>query len=146
MDRCIVLTTINLPSQAVRAWAALDGWRLVVAGDRKTPPDWQCPGSIFLSAKLQDSAGLKLSRVLPWHHYCRKMIGYLHAIGEGAGIILDIDDDNSPKTHWTLPDFQGQYEVTPAGAGFVNVYSLFTSGHNIWPRGFPLSRIRHPSA
>ncbi len=146
MDRCIVLTTIHPPSQAVRAWAALDGWRLVVAGDRKTPPNWQCPGGVFLSAALQDSLGLRLSRVLPWNHYCRKMVGYLHAIREGAGIILDTDDDNTPKNHWRLPDFQVQCELTPPDRGFVNVYGLFTTDTNIWPRGFPLNRIRQPEA
>ena len=113
MDRCIVLTTINPPSPAVRAWAALDGWRLVVAGDRKTPAAWQCPGGVFLSAALQDSLDSRFSRVLPWNHYCRKMVGYLHAIREGAGIILDTDDDNIPKAHWSVPDFRGEYDLTP---------------------------------
>ena len=40
-DRWIVLTTVNSPTEDVKKLAAIDGWRVVVVGDTKTPADWR---------------------------------------------------------------------------------------------------------
>ncbi len=41
MKRAVVITTIFSPGEAIRRFAALADWSLVVVADRKTPPDWQ---------------------------------------------------------------------------------------------------------
>jgi hypothetical protein len=81
---------------------------------------------------------------LPYNHYGRKMIGYLFAVGAGADMIIDTDDDNIPKAGWTFPSFDGSYETIAADQGFVNIYSSFTK-RRIWPRGLPLDRIHVPA-
>ena len=40
-EKWIVLTTINRPTEDVKKLADIDGWRVVVVGDTKTPPDWR---------------------------------------------------------------------------------------------------------
>ena len=40
-DKWIVLTTINAPTTDVKKLAGIDGWKVVVVGDTKTPADWR---------------------------------------------------------------------------------------------------------
>jgi hypothetical protein len=145
IEKAIVITTIFPPTEAVRKFSRLAGWHLVVAGDRKTPGDWSAAGSTYLSASDQEASGYHIASALPWNHYCRKMIGYVHAIKQGATVIVDTDDDNVPKADWSVPAFDGQFEASADGLGFVNVYKLYTDMH-IWPRGFPLQLITSQTA
>lgn len=136
----IIITSIFPPTEAVRRFARLEGWQLVVVGDRKTPADWSCAGVRFLSATDQAAHDSHLARTLPWNHYCRKMLGYVEAIKGGADVIVDTDDDNIPKPDWRVPEWSGRFAVTEPEQGFVNVYKHWT-GRHIWPRGFPLNLI-----
>ena len=141
MKKSIVITSIFPPTEAVRAFAQLPGHRVIVVGDKKTPPDWDCVGVEFLSVEEQEKSPHALARHLPFNHYCRKMLGYLRAIESGAEVLIDTDDDNIPKPDWSFPDFDGAFDRVPGGRGFVNIYQLFTS-QPIWPRGLPLDLIR----
>jgi len=78
-----------------------------------------------------------LARQLPTGHYCRKNLGYLEAIRQGANCIFETDDDNAPLPGWSPRTLVTQAR-TCASAGWVNVYRFFTKEH-VWPRGFPLS-------
>ncbi|KAJ7379596.1 hypothetical protein OS493_013991 [Desmophyllum pertusum] len=40
-DKWIVLTTINSPTADVKKLAGIEGWKVVVVGDTKTPVDWR---------------------------------------------------------------------------------------------------------
>ena len=40
-NKWIVVTTINSPTEDVKKLAAIDGWKVVVVGDTKTPADWR---------------------------------------------------------------------------------------------------------
>ena len=40
-DKWIVLTTVNLPTEDVKKLAGIEGWKVVVVGDTKTPKDWR---------------------------------------------------------------------------------------------------------
>lgn len=144
-DKAIVITTIFPPTEAALRFSKLPGWRLVVAGDRKTPPDWKVAGATFLSAADQEASGYQVAKALPWNHYCRKIIGYVHAIKHGAQVIVDTDDDNVPKADWAFPSFDGEFTASDDGLGFVNVYKHYTAMH-IWPRGFPLQLITSDQA
>ena len=147
MNKFIVITTINEPTEAVRAFAKLSDFKLVVVGDRKTPPGWSCANTVFLAVDDPATAGFSLGRALPYNHYCRKMLGYLHAFRLGAAAVVDTDDDNIPKANWRFPAFQGDYDQVPAvgtGPRFVNIYRYYTRAH-IWPRGLPLRLINDKS-
>jgi hypothetical protein len=138
--KAIVITTIFPPTPAAEAFAVMDGYRLYVVGDRKTPAGWHLPGAEFIGADQQEQIPFGLIKHLPYNHYCRKMIGYLRAMADHADCIADTDDDNIPKPGWGFPEFSSSYERIPGDRGFVNIYSLFSDQH-IWPRGLPLDRI-----
>jgi len=144
MHKAVVITSIYPASPSVRKWTGFTGWKVVVVGDKKTPGDWSCPHVTYLSVADQENAPFQIARILPWNHYARKLMGYLHAIKTGAEIILDTDDDNMPKPDWSIPDFDGTCLMTPIGMGFINVYRYFTNQH-IWPRGFPIHRVCDPA-
>lgn len=138
----VVITSIAPPTDAVRAFAEHVGDRLIVVGDRKTPPEWVLPPAEYLGVESQEASG-RLAPLLPWNHYSRKLLGYLRAVRRGADIIYDTDDDNAPKTSWDIPPFDGAWLTTAPSLGWVNVYRWFTDAH-IWPRGFPLRSIADP--
>ena len=140
MRNVIVITSIFSPTSAVRQWAALSDWRVLVAGDIKTPADWRCEPAMFISAREQGALPFRITKHLPWNHYARKMIGYLEAVRRGARVIVDTDDDNIPKPDWSFPDFNGRHRMLSHSSKFINMYRWFTKQH-IWPRGFPLDRI-----
>lgn len=146
-SRTVIVTTIQSPTEALRHFSRLKGWRLLVVGDRKTPADWSLPGADFLSAEDQQALAYRTPRSLPWNHYARKTAGYLAAIASGAQRILDSDDDNRPVTDGSLPAFDAAYPCTAENLGFVNLYPLFSDPTcPAWPRGFPLDRIRDAAA
>lgn len=136
----IVITSIFAPTEAVTKFAALPDYQLVVAGDKKSPADWSAPDVQYLNVADQEALGFRMSEKLPFNHYGRKMMGYLHAIRAGAQAIVDTDDDNIPYDSWSFPELEGTFATSPADAGFVNIYKNFTS-HHIWPRGYPLDLI-----
>ncbi|RZK32804.1 MAG: DUF288 domain-containing protein [Hymenobacter sp.] len=136
----IVITSIFAPTEAVTKFANLPDYQLVVAGDKKSPADWQAANVTYLDVAAQEALGFGMSTKLPFNHYGRKMMGYLHAIREGAEVIVDTDDDNIPYDDWAFPAMSGSFATAPADKGFVNIYKNFTS-HHIWPRGYPLDLI-----
>lgn len=140
MKTFIVITSIFEPTEAIIAFSELAGFELVVVGDKKTPGNWGNPNTTFLSIEDQENTNYQLRKVLPYNHYCRKMMGYLYAMQHGATVIIDTDDDNIPKHNWVFPDFEGNFDSIPGNLGFVNIYSYYTE-HKIWPRGLPLRLI-----
>ena len=140
MKTTIVITSINEPTEAVQAFAKLPDYHLVVVGDKKTPKSWRWENTTFLAVDDPSTAALSLSGALPFNHYCRKMLGYLHAVRSKSDAIVDTDDDNIPKGGWTFPTFDGSFEQISGPAGFVNIYRYYSDMH-IWPRGLPLRLI-----
>ncbi|XP_022789850.1 probable glycosyltransferase STELLO1 [Stylophora pistillata] len=144
-DKWIVLTTINAPTTDVKKLAGIDGWKVVVVGDTKTPADWSHPNCVFLSVEKQKSLGYRIHELLPYKSYARKNIGYLYAIQHGAKIIYETDDDNSP-TSGQITFFQselGDFNVYKTESIVVNPYEHFGQS-TIWPRGYPLEHIADP--
>ncbi|UOR03959.1 STELLO glycosyltransferase family protein [Hymenobacter aerilatus] len=136
----IVITSIFAPTKAVKKFASLPNYKLIVAGDKKSPSDWSEANVTYLSVQDQEAGGFEMATKLPYNHYGRKMIGYLHAIQQGAEVIVDTDDDNIPYEGWQFPAMEGEFATSPGNKGFVNIYKNFTS-HHIWPRGYPLDLI-----
>ena len=140
MKKTIVITSIFDPAEAIVSFAGMDGFQVIVIGDKKTPKDWHHENVEFISIEDQDKMKYDLVNVLPYNHYCRKMIGYLKAIENGADYIVDTDDDNIPKDNWDFPPFESDFSCIRGNEGFINVYQLFTD-KKIWPRGLPLNLI-----
>lgn len=140
----VVITSIGNPTKSVVEYAKNKEMHIVVIGDRKTPIDWHYNKVTYISPQMQEDLFPEFSRLLPWDHYSRKMIGYLWSIKEGADVIFDTDDDNIPYENWSLPAFNGEFDTVLKDLGhdfdFFNIYKLF-SDEFIWPRGYPLDMI-----
>ena len=136
----IIITSIYSPTKAVSEFSKMKDWQLIVVADQKTPDGWQYDNVLFFSVSDQTSSGYHLADVLPWNHYCRKMMGYILAMRAGATIIVDTDDDNISNPGWNVLPFAGNYQVADQDMGFLNIYQMFTD-NMIWPRGFPLDQI-----
>ena len=140
MTTFIVITTINAPTEACVRFSRRPEANLIVVGDKKTPENWHLENATYLSAVEQAASRWKLAPSLPWNHYSRKMLGYLHAIEQGAGFIIDTDDDNIPESDWSFPAFDGDFAEITSEQRFINIYRHF-SAQRIWPRGFPLQDV-----
>jgi hypothetical protein len=140
----LVVTSIAEPNEVLRTLALgcqAKGYEFIVIGDVASPADFQLQGCRFYGLQDQYETGLKLARLCPTKHYARKNLGYLLAIREGASLIVETDDDNSPsETFWD--ERQRRQSVgTLANHGWANVYRYFSDA-NIWPRGFPLDHVK----
>lgn len=140
MKKAIVITSIFNPTEAVYAFSKNADYKLIVVGDKKTPQNWHCNNVDYMSVQQQENSNYKLAKLLPYNHYCRKMLGYLKAIKNGTEYIVDTDDDNIPKDKWNFPEFEQKYDCTSENRGFVNIYQLYTK-QKIWARGLPLNLI-----
>lgn len=142
-NRYIVITSINNLTVGIRKFADLGTWKVIIVGDRKSPTLElnPYPNVTFLSVNHQAKLGFKLHNVLPYNHYCRKNLGYLFALREGAELIGDTDDDNIPYDNWG--DFLDNKKLMPKliqKPKIPNIYSLYTDKF-IWPRGYPLRLV-----
>lgn len=140
MKKVIVTTTINSPTEALRRFAALEDWTLLVVGDKNTPSDWKLPGAIYISPQEQEKYDHELSDAIGWNCIQRRNFGLLFAHDMGAEVIAAVDDDNIPYEGWGTNLLLGRptevkyYNVNlpafdPVGA---SNYSM------LWHRGFPL--------
>ncbi|MDD4438653.1 MAG: DUF288 domain-containing protein, partial [Tissierellia bacterium] len=121
MKKFIVITSIFNPTEAVFSFSKMEDYQLIVVGDKKTPKDWSCNNVDYISLKQQETSDFKLAQILPYNHYCRKMLGYLKAIKNDADYIVDTDDDNIPKDKWCFPEFEQRYDCISENKGFVNI-------------------------
>lgn len=140
----IVITTINKPTRAIEDYARIAnrmGWKLLIVGDTKTPNDYDDFGCVFLSLQTQKRLWPAFSSLVPHNHYCRKNVGYLYALKNGAEWIFDTDDDNIPLDGFVDSIVEKRAHCTVSRDGFVNVYKYF-SDDPVWPRGLPLSDIQ----
>lgn len=141
-DKWIVVTTIQHPTDPVKKLASIPGWRLVVVGDKKTPKDWHLDNCDYLDPDKQLKLGYRIAELLPWNHYCRKNIGYLYAIQNGAKVIYETDDDNFLTGNINfLPEECALNELN-CSTSCANIYAYFGKPQ-VWPRGFPLEQIHH---
>ena len=146
-EKWIVITTINPPTETIKAVSALCAsgeWSAVVVGDSRTP-SWTYPFIEFLGVDDQRSEFPNYSERIPYRHYSRKNLGYLHAIRRGAAVILETDDDNNPFPTFGVGLNRSVTGRRLIGTGWVNIYPHFLStgeGGVIWPRGLPLDAIQ----
>ncbi|WP_174300680.1 STELLO glycosyltransferase family protein [Caulobacter sp. S45] len=147
-DCCIVVTTINAPTQAMLELAkgASDhDAHFIVIGDSKSPKDFRLPGSTYLDVEAQRATPFGYAALCPTRHYARKNIGYLLAATRNAQVIVETDDDNIPVEGFWTPRSRSCEAAEVRDAGWCNVYRYF-SDTNIWPRGLPLNELARPAA
>ena len=96
--KCIVTTTIFPPSVALKKFAAMSDWHLVVAGDLKTPDSEYktMENTTYLTPDKQQELYPKLSELIGWNCIQRRNIALLHAYKLGAEVVALVDDDNIP--------------------------------------------------
>lgn len=141
-----VVTSIQAPTESMRALAARlaeSGSPLLLVGDAKGPEHYPLDRAELYSFEQQNRSEFRLAPELGANHYARKNLGYLLAISRGADSIYETDDDNSPLTTWCVRERETDVETVEARP-WLNVYRLFAET-NIWPRGFPLARVRQPA-
>jgi hypothetical protein len=151
-EKWIVVTSINNPTDSINSLSKIENFQLVVVGDITSPNNWSYPNVIFLSLNDQIERYSSLANVIPTRCYCRKIFGYLYAIQHGAKYIYDTDDDNSPivdiNQHFIYDNCSNgliaNFKSNSRGKNEYNVinpYSHFGQS-SIWPRGYPLNRIK----
>lgn len=141
----IVTTTIHAPTEALRRFASVPGWQLLVVGDVKTPHDlyqnWH--GIEYLSPVRQEQIDQRLSDLIGWNCIQRRNIGYLWALNRGAELIASVDDDNVPYVGWgeTIAGRSARLPEYLCGHPCFDPLSVTNSPH-LWHRGFPLQMVR----
>jgi hypothetical protein len=141
-ESALVITSIAPPANAVlqsyaRECAARE-IEFILIGDAASPTDFALAGCRFYGLAEQRELPFKLARMLSERHYARKNLGYL--LARKHRFLRETDDDNLPqKNYWREPD-SGRDGETTAHKGWVNVFRYF-SDTQIWPRGFPLTRL-----
>jgi hypothetical protein len=144
MSTALIVTSINPPNTALRelaAGSAKHGWDFIVAGDSKSPVDFNLDGCRYLSLEAQRNSGFSLGAKCPERSYTRKNVGYLAAMEAGAKVIVETDDDNHPRENFWLPRKSEVRCRTVEADGWVNAYRYFSENF-IYPRGLPLNHAR----
>jgi len=165
-----VLSTVFEPSEAVHRWVRVEGWCLVIVGDKRSPKVYETrwkPGEgsnavVYLSPEGQEALNNQFVKTVPWNTFGRKNVGYLYAIMHGATIIWDFDDDNLLKFWVAGAAPEGAPSINAAIPGDQSIEILIREPYNhnfstynpypalgaptlpSWPRGLPLSHIRLP--
>jgi hypothetical protein len=147
--KTIVTTTIFPPSEAVKKFAKLEDWRLIVVGDKKTPHDLykDIPNLFYMSPEYQETTYPELSELIGWNCIQRRNLGYIEAIRKGASIVASVDDDNIPFHTWGQELFLEtpvsclRYAPTDSSVQVWDPLSA-TSHPSLWHRGFPLDKLQ----
>jgi hypothetical protein len=137
MKKCIIITTINPPSnQIIKYVENKPDWDIIIVADTKTPSEsYNNLKCIYLSIEKQKELFPKLSELIPTRSYARKNIGYAYAFINNYDLIYDTDDDN----YSDITDNHNKYsdKMIVSNNNFANIYKLYTN-EKVWPRGLPI--------
>jgi hypothetical protein len=143
-DKCIIITTINKPTETILKHINNTEYDVIIVGDNKTPDDYKNLNCIYLDISSQKKLFPELSELLSYNHYCRKNLGYLYAIKKGYKIIYETDDDNIPYDNFdNVLQYNNIQMITEQNNKWINIFKYFTNNAYIWPRGFPLSLLKN---
>jgi hypothetical protein len=145
MNKIIVTTTINAPTEATLKFANMSNWHLIVVGDTKTPHNLYkgLKNITYLSPEDQEILSKELSDSIGWRSIRRRNLGYLKAYQMGADIMATVDDDNIPLENWGEELFIGEnMEVDYYETDLPVFDPIFVTEHKeLWHRGFPLQLV-----
>ena len=142
-----VTTTIFAPTTTVKQIAALEDWCLVIAGDKKSPREYNVSGkhAYYLSPEAQEQLPFATRKLLRWNHFGRKNLGFLYAIQQGARWVYDTDDDNELQNlvpGIPIPRGGTPVEEVDTAQPLYNLYPQMSTNPHAWPRGFPLEAVK----
>ena len=142
-----VTTTIFAPTTTVKQIAALEDWCLVIAGDKKSPREYNVSGkhAYYLSPEAQEQLPFATRKLLRWNHFGRKNLGFLYAIQQGARWVYDTDDDNELQNlvpGIPIPRGGTPVEEVNTAQPLYNLYPQMSTNPHAWPRGFPLEAVK----
>ena len=144
MNKFIVTTTINPPTEAFLKFAEMKDWTLVVVGDMKTPhSDYEDKDWIYLSPDNQSKTYPELSEAIGWNCIMRRSLGFIEAYRRGADVIASVDDDNIPYDDWGKDLIVGETVSVPiynCSTGVLDPLKL-TNHKELWHRGYPIDRL-----
>lgn len=143
MKKVIVTTTIHRPTPAIEAFQAMDGWDLVVVGDRKTPRDYRLERGVYLPPEEQERLDPLLSDAIGWNCIQRRNFGLLWAHQMQADVVAVVDDDNIPLPGWGQDLLVGkEVEVDYYQTDLPAFDPVGATNHgHLWHRGFPLQLV-----
>jgi len=142
-NNIIVTTTINEPTEAIKAYDNMPGWHLIVTGDVKTPEDFELENGTFISDEEQRKKWPELYFLIGPNCIQRgRLMAYLAAAEQGAEMVATVDDDNIPMPWW---------DTNNIGLAYSNVYITHNTrltafdimsirgkrSKHVWHRGFP---------
>jgi len=146
----IVCTTINPPTEAIGRFSKMDGWKLVIVGDRKTPHDKYLDmisdgdGIVYLSPEWQESEFPAISQLIGWNCIQRRNFGFIWAFLAGCDIVATVDDDNIPAGGWgagVLVNTKSEVTMYDTDLPVFDPLSP-TSRSDLWHRGFPIQLVK----
>lgn len=146
MNKFIVTTTIQAPTEATIKFSQMEGWEFIIVGDLKTPHDQYInlsPNVHYLTPEMQDYIYPEVSKAIGWNCIMRRNIGFLYAYKYGADIVASIDDDNIPYDNWGKDIRVGEeinVDVYDTNIPVLDPLQLTNQKH-IWHRGFPIDYI-----
>jgi hypothetical protein len=144
MNKYIVTTTIQPPTEATLLFSKLQDWKLIIVGDKKTPHTEYDNGNwIYLHPDYQQKTYPETSDLIGWNCIMRRNIGFLEAYKLGADIVASVDDDNIPYKEWGEELLVGQdlpVKIFHNPIGVLDPLQL-TNHPELWHRGFPIDRL-----
>ncbi len=146
MSKFIVTTTINPPTKAIELFDNIEGWKLIVVTDLKTPTEYKLTNGIVLSPKDQLLMHKELSNLIGWNCIQRRNFGFMKAVELGAELIATVDDDNIPYIDfWGKNLLINQKTNCDVYSGKLDCFDPFypTEYNHLWHRGFPIQKLKN---
>jgi hypothetical protein len=143
MKKVIVTTSINPPTEAIRAFEKMKAWDLVVIGDKKMPAGYRLERGIYVSPEEQEKYDPVLSEAIGWNCIQRRNFGLLWAKDMKADVVALIDDDNIPLAGWGENPMVGrEVELDVYETDLPAFDPLGATNHGwLWHRGYPLQLL-----
>ena len=145
INKYIISTTINTPTDAIKKFDSLKDWKLIVAGDLKTPSNYKLKNGIYLNPRDQEKISKKLSDLIGWNCIQRRNFAMIVAYKKGADLIATIDDDNIPLPNWgknLLIEKKIKIKKFITKEHAFDPLSVTNYSH-LWHRGFPLQILKN---
>ncbi len=144
MKKFIVTTTIQPPTEATIKYSEMDGWELVVVGDKKTPHQaYKELNCIYLHPEEQENLNKDLSDSIGWNCIQRRNMGFLFTYLNGADVMATVDDDNIPYDFWgedLYIDKELDVIIYESENGYFDPLSA-TKHNDLWHRGYPIEMV-----
>jgi hypothetical protein len=149
MNKFLVITTINKPTEAIEKFISRNDWQIIIVGDQKTPRNYynNISNNVFyMSPEIQDKKYPEYSRSLGWNTSCRRNVGFIEAYNRGCDILAMADDDNIPYDNWGEEIIVSQ-EITCTLFKSKSLLPIFdplyiVDKDHLWFRGYPLEYVK----